>query len=463
MKRQATVCFCSLILVVVGCGFVLARSAQARMDAHEGFVQSGDPPTPTVEEDIWGPGVALAASGPATKLVPMAIGDDQLLANSTIQSDDFNACGLDTGTWTFVDPEADATLATVGSFSDDAWLSISVPSIQGGHDIWFYGNDAPRIMQDVSDTDFEVEVKFESPVTQTYQMLGILVEEQSDHLLRFDFHSHDSDTRLLAAILEPDSPPPIVMTATVLLNDVIYDNSSAAPLWMRIQRQGDQWRQFWSDDGVNWTNSVTFTHELTVTKVGVFASNADIDGPTGQLAPAYTGYIDYFFNTASPIDPEDGERAILTVDTVGDGTVSKDPDKTSYGCEDVDLTANPSACWLFDSWSGDLSGSDNPDTISIDGSKTVTATFTADPALYTLTLNAVGNGTVAKDPDQSTYGCGQAITLTATPDLGWFFGGWSGDHSGTENPDTITIYGSQTVTGTFVSHRTFLPYGCKDY
>jgi regulation of enolase protein 1 (concanavalin A-like superfamily) len=462
MKRQATVYFCSLILVVLCFGFALARSAQARMGAHDGPVQPGDPPTPTVEEGIWGPDVGLGSSAPADKLAPMAIGEEQLLANSTIQSDDFNACSLDTGTWTFVDPRDDAMLATVGSFTDDAWLSISVPSIQDGHDVWYEGNFAPRIMQDVSDSDFEIEVKFESAVSDTYQMLGILIEEESDHFLRFEFHGKDSDTKLFAAVLEPDPSPPPPITATVKYNHGITD-TGVAPLWMRVQRQGDQWRQYWSLNGMDWTNAVTFTHELTVTQVGVYASNADPDGAGGEPAPAYTGHIDYFFNTASPIDPEDGDRAILTVDTVGDGTVSKNPDKTSYGCEDVELTAHPSACWLFDSWSGDLSGSDNPDTISIDGSKTVTATFTADPDLYTLTANTVGNGTVTRDPDQSTYPCGQAITLTATPDLGWFFGGWSGDHSGTENPDTITIYGSQTVTGTFVSHRTFLPYGCKDY
>jgi hypothetical protein len=191
--------------------------------------------------------------------------------------------------------------------------------------------------------------------------------------------------------------------------------------------------------------------------VGTYAGNA------GGSPPAHTGYIDYFFNTAYPIDPEDGERATLTVDTVGNGSVTRDPDKTNYGCEDVGLTAHPEACWLFNDWSGDLSGSDNPETISIDGSKLVTATFIADPSLYTLAVNTVGDGTVTRDPDQLTYPCGQAVTLTATADTGWFFGGWSGDLSGADNPDTITIQGNQTVTGTFVSHRIYLPFGCKNH
>jgi hypothetical protein len=40
---------------------------------------------------------------------------------------------------------------------------------------------------------------------------------------------------------------------------------------------------------------------LTVTSVGPFASNAE----GGSPAPAYTGLVDYFFNTASPIVPAD--------------------------------------------------------------------------------------------------------------------------------------------------------------
>jgi uncharacterized repeat protein (TIGR02543 family) len=40
------------------------------------------------------------------------------------------------------------------------------------------------------------------------------------------------------------------------------------------------------------------------------------------------------------------------------------------------LTAVPAAGWTFSNWSGDLTGSTNPDTIIMDGNKTVTATFT---------------------------------------------------------------------------------------
>ena len=43
----------------------------------------------------------------------------------------------------------------------------------------------------------------------------------------------------------------------------------------------------------------------------------------------------------------------------------------------VTLTAVPATNWVFVNWSGALSGSVNPTTITIDGSKVVTATFSS--------------------------------------------------------------------------------------
>jgi hypothetical protein len=48
----------------------------------------------------------------------------------------------------------------------------------------------------------------------------------------------------------------------------------------------------------------------------------------------------------------------------------------------VELTAVPEPSWVFDAWSDDLTGSSNPETIVMDGNKTVTATFVESTALY---------------------------------------------------------------------------------
>jgi uncharacterized repeat protein (TIGR02543 family) len=71
------------------------------------------------------------------------------------------------------------------------------------------------------------------------------------------------------------------------------------------------------------------------------------------------------------------EEVTLTVNVVGNGSVTKNPDQVTYPCGTVvTLTAVPDAGWTFSHWSGDLIGSTNPDTITMDSDKTVTAHFT---------------------------------------------------------------------------------------
>jgi hypothetical protein len=96
----------------------------------------------------------------------------------------------------------------------------------------------------------------------------------------------------------------------------------------------------------------------------------------------------------------DGDRSVtatfsrieytLTVTQVGSGHVLRNNDGPYYYGDVVQLTAYPSSGWSFDSWSGDLSGTANPASITIDGDKSVTLTFTED--WYTLTVLIDGGG-----------------------------------------------------------------------
>jgi len=108
-------------------------------------------------------------------------------------------------------------------------------------------------------------------------------------VLRFDFYSDGSGLRLFAASFSGGSP-------SVEANQSIRGGT---PLYMRGKHSGNQWTQFYSYDGITRMTDVSFTHALTVTSVGPFASNA------GSPAPAFTGLVDYFFNAASPIVPGD--------------------------------------------------------------------------------------------------------------------------------------------------------------
>ncbi|MBI3193338.1 MAG: T9SS type A sorting domain-containing protein [Ignavibacteriae bacterium] len=77
---------------------------------------------------------------------------------------------------------------------------------------------------------------------------------------------------------------------------------------------------------------------------------------------------------------------------------------------------------------------------------TISASFAINT--YTLTVNA-SNGSVLKNPNQLLYDYGSSVVLTATPSEGYNFANWSGDLSGSENPDTILMDNNKTVTANF--------------
>lgn len=82
----------------------------------------------------------------------------------------------------------------------------------------------------------------------------------------------------------------------------------------------------------------------------------------------------------------------LTVNTAGAGSVALTLNKVSYDDADEEtLTATAATHWNFDSWSGDLTGSTNPETLLMDADKTVTANFTVDPSFnYAFTFDTDG-------------------------------------------------------------------------
>jgi hypothetical protein len=191
-------------------------------------------------------------------------------------SDDFSSGVLDPNVWTFIDPRSDSSVTMTGTAAE-----IAVPS-DDFHSVWTNGNFLPRLRQDVADTDFEVEVKFDSSVTTDQQLQGILIEEDESHVIRIEFHHYLGQTKVFAATLFGSSASIKTQKSIVL----------SAPMYLRVGRLGDQWTIRYSGDGTNWTTATTFSQAMTVTGVSVYAGNS--------AGTPHTAVIDYVVDTAMP-------------------------------------------------------------------------------------------------------------------------------------------------------------------
>ncbi|MBN1514171.1 MAG: DUF1349 domain-containing protein [Phycisphaerae bacterium] len=196
-----------------------------------------------------------------------------------VVSDEFCCVSLDTEVWTFINPRGDGSYAMTGGR-----IAMSVP--EGvSHDVWAEGNFAPRIMQPAADTDFEIQARFDSPVTTRYQMQGILVEQDADNYVRFDIHYATGTTRAFGSTMINGEP-------VARFNVAIPDGS---PVFMQIERTGDTWTYRYSYDGALWETAGSFSKAITVTSAGVFVGN---QGFAGQPPPAFTTLVDYFYSVS---------------------------------------------------------------------------------------------------------------------------------------------------------------------
>ena len=159
----------------------------------------------------------------------------------------------------------------------------------------------------------------------------------------------------------------------------------------------------------------------------------------------------------------------VTVAKDGSGTGLVTSDVAGIACGDdcaegynqgdaVVLSAAADPGSVFTGWSGACTGT-GPCSLMIDAAKNVTATF---ELLHTLTVVANGTGHVTSDvggincPATSCVSSDRPhnthVILTATPDPGFAFTGWSGGGcSGTNPTCDVTMDSDKTVTASFGS------------
>lgn len=78
-----------------------------------------------------------------------------------------------------------------------------------------------------------------------------------------------------------------------------------------------------------------------------------------------------------------------------------------------------------------------------------TTTTTAPKSSYKIATSTNGKGTIKMSPTGPSFAAGTVVTLTATPDAGSPWIGWSGDASGTARTISVTVTRDMKVTANF--------------
>ena len=118
------------------------------------------------------------------------------------------------------------------------------------------------------------------------------------------------------------------------------------------------------------------------------------------------------------------------------------------GREQISLTAVPSSGFQFVGWSGDLSGDVNPATVRVVLNMNITANFAQET--NTLIISSDGNGSTTPSVGTHRYPQGATIKITAVPDEGWQFDGWTSDVTEPESTDVVlTMDSDKTIHVSF--------------
>ena len=221
-------------------------------------------------------------------LISIILACSQSVRASALLSDDFNVTTTESNpTWIFYDPYAgnNAAESTLTYSGENALISIPA-GLQ--HDAWIPldNNKAPRLLQTAPNTDFQIEVKFETEPKIRHQLQGIIVQQSNDEFLRFDIFYNLTGISVFAAYIDDTTTNGNVIPHGSVSTGLVFPN------YQRVIRSGDDWTFRYSEDGINWTNLPLFNQPMTVTKVGVFAGTAG----TAMENPEFLSSIDYFID-----------------------------------------------------------------------------------------------------------------------------------------------------------------------
>ena len=166
-------------------------------------------------------------------------------------------------------------------------------------------------------------------------------------------------------------------------------------------------------------------------------------------------------NGAATFTASFDRQFLLTTGVTPDNSGSVSP-ATGFFTEGSVVTLRESAnnCFIFSTWSGPVTSPRSPTTtVLVSSPLTVLANFNQPPncgpnrrAVLTLVANPLNGGSTAANPPpdaNNSYDVGTLIQITAKPNSGFLFLGFSGDLAGTTVPQKLLMDGNKVVVANF--------------
>lgn len=163
-------------------------------------------------------------------------------------------------------------------------------------------------------------------------------------------------------------------------------------------------------------------------------------------------------------EPNPIPKFTIVINSGEGGTVSNQGGSYNQGSK-VSVTATPDNEYVFDKWSD--GNTENPREITVTSNLTISASFIKKK--YNLSVTIEGGGEIQEEilvqgsTSNNEYNSGTTIKLTAIPNEGWEFVGWTGDVESVDNPLELLVDNPKSVTANFVVQTLSFDYSNFGY
>jgi hypothetical protein len=211
--------------------------------------------------------------------------------------------------------------------------------------------------------------------------------------------------------------------------------------------------------------TTTVNHGTSVTLTATPNANAQLSGWSGGgCSGTGTCTVPMTGDTSVTATFVTGKRLTVATAGTGSGTVTSDVGGINCGATcttvrlqgtSVTLAATPSFGSMLTGWTGGGCSGTGTCTVVLANDTTVTATFALIPRLLTVAVSGSGSitGTVGGincgTNCTATVNHGTSVTLTATPNAGAQFTGWTGGGCAATPTCVVAVTGDQLITAGF--------------